>query len=234
MLDVHPPEHTPHTWRDFFIHIATIVVGLLIAIGLEQFVEAIQHHHQRIELEEALHEDTVKAIQDTENQNNAETAMLQWLNLSISQAQDALNANHPLTASIAPPSIREHDLPDTPAWKAAKSSGLLDLLPQDQVKAYSELATILDQAAVMDARCGADIEELNKLQGRFEHNGVPPPDFSHATRQDLEKNLDALLGVQMSLSMLNQRYKALHGAEVAILKGDRDLNSIQHAERNRW
>ncbi len=39
MLDVHPPEHTPHTWRDFFLHIATIVIGLLIAIGLEQSVE---------------------------------------------------------------------------------------------------------------------------------------------------------------------------------------------------
>jgi len=31
MLEVHPPERTPHTWRDFFIHIATIVVGLVIA-----------------------------------------------------------------------------------------------------------------------------------------------------------------------------------------------------------
>jgi hypothetical protein len=36
MLDVHPPHEVTHTWKDFFIHIATIVVGLLIAIGLEQ------------------------------------------------------------------------------------------------------------------------------------------------------------------------------------------------------
>jgi hypothetical protein len=27
------------TWKDFFIHIAAIAVGLLIAIGLEQTVE---------------------------------------------------------------------------------------------------------------------------------------------------------------------------------------------------
>ena len=32
MLDVHPPHHAANTWRDFFIHIATIVIGLLIAI----------------------------------------------------------------------------------------------------------------------------------------------------------------------------------------------------------
>ena len=28
MLDVHPPHHAATTWRDFFIHIATIVLGL--------------------------------------------------------------------------------------------------------------------------------------------------------------------------------------------------------------
>jgi hypothetical protein len=31
-----------------------IAVGLLIAIGLEQTVEAIHHHHERIQLEEDL------------------------------------------------------------------------------------------------------------------------------------------------------------------------------------
>jgi hypothetical protein len=45
MLDVHPPEHAAHSWRDFFIHIATIVIGLLIAIGLEQTVEYLHHRH---------------------------------------------------------------------------------------------------------------------------------------------------------------------------------------------
>ena len=32
MLDAHAPHETVHTWRDFFIHIATICVGLLSAI----------------------------------------------------------------------------------------------------------------------------------------------------------------------------------------------------------
>jgi hypothetical protein len=33
MLDVHPPHEAAHTWKDFFIHVGTICVGLLIAIG---------------------------------------------------------------------------------------------------------------------------------------------------------------------------------------------------------
>lgn len=35
MLDVHPPHSPTQTYKDFFIHLATIVVGLLIGIGIE-------------------------------------------------------------------------------------------------------------------------------------------------------------------------------------------------------
>ena len=54
MLDVHPAHHAATTWRDFFIHIATIVLGLLIAIGLEQTVEYFHHRHQIAETRELL------------------------------------------------------------------------------------------------------------------------------------------------------------------------------------
>ena len=49
MLDVHMP-HATHTWKDFFVHIATITVGLIIAVGLEQTVGAIHHLHRAHEL----------------------------------------------------------------------------------------------------------------------------------------------------------------------------------------
>jgi hypothetical protein len=54
MLDVHPAHHAASTWKEFFIHIATIVLGLLIAVSLEQTVEYIHHRHQVAETREAL------------------------------------------------------------------------------------------------------------------------------------------------------------------------------------
>jgi hypothetical protein len=39
MLEAHAPQEALHTWKGFFIHIATIVIGLFIAVGLEQTVE---------------------------------------------------------------------------------------------------------------------------------------------------------------------------------------------------
>jgi hypothetical protein len=56
MLDVHPPDHAVHSWGDFFVHITTIVIGLLIAVGLEQAVESIHHHNEVAETRRALAE----------------------------------------------------------------------------------------------------------------------------------------------------------------------------------
>jgi len=53
VLDVHVP-HATHTWKDFWIHLGTIAAGLLIAISLEQSVEALHRLHERHVLEESL------------------------------------------------------------------------------------------------------------------------------------------------------------------------------------
>ena len=54
MLDVHAPEHGIHGVRDFFVHLLTISVGLLIAVGLEASVEALHHRSERKEAEATL------------------------------------------------------------------------------------------------------------------------------------------------------------------------------------
>lgn len=37
-MDVHPPHGAIHSWRDFFVHLVVITLGLLIALGLEGVV----------------------------------------------------------------------------------------------------------------------------------------------------------------------------------------------------
>ena len=51
VLDVHMP-HATHTWRDFWIHLGTITLGLLIAIGLEQSVEWMHRIHDQHQIRE--------------------------------------------------------------------------------------------------------------------------------------------------------------------------------------
>src|ERR1700732_1722975 len=53
MIEVHPPQQKVHRWTPFFVHIAAITIGLLMAIGLEQTVVYFHHRHQ---LQEARRE----------------------------------------------------------------------------------------------------------------------------------------------------------------------------------
>ncbi len=50
MLEVHAPHEPIYTCKGFLVHIATIVIGLLIAVGLEQSVEYFHHSHQVAQL----------------------------------------------------------------------------------------------------------------------------------------------------------------------------------------
>jgi hypothetical protein len=54
MIDIHPPGHAPMTLREFFTHLFIIILGILIAIGLEQSVEYLHHRHLAAEARRAL------------------------------------------------------------------------------------------------------------------------------------------------------------------------------------
>src|SRR5271156_3779224 len=115
MLDVHPPHHAATTWRDFFIHIATICVGLLIAIGLEQTVEAIHRHHEQEELHAALARESQQILRDTERVEAGTTSDIQELQNLEAQVSEAARTRHPLA------SMRRHggpdwDVPDDPIY----------------------------------------------------------------------------------------------------------------------
>ena len=45
-MEIHKP-HAAKTWKEFFIELGTIVVGILIALGLEQIVEGF-HDRSRV------------------------------------------------------------------------------------------------------------------------------------------------------------------------------------------
>jgi hypothetical protein len=79
MIEVHPPHGPVQTWRDFLLHLATITIGLLIALGLEGCVEWMHHRHLVHQAEASL---------KTEIENNDSAA--QKLLASLHKQQDVL------------------------------------------------------------------------------------------------------------------------------------------------
>ena len=141
MLDIHPPHHAATTWRDFFIHIATIVLGLLIAIGLEQTVEYFHHRHQVAETREALHKEL------EQNQKTMASSVAEFQRLTtVVQANLAVFhylESHPgAPQSSLPAKVNWHYAGDPfseSVWTTAQQGAVLGLMPPDEVRDQTRL-----------------------------------------------------------------------------------------------
>ena len=153
MLDVHPPHESVHTWRDFFIHIATIVVGLLIAIGLEQVVERVHQHYELRETREALEHEREA------NRRQMEVNTRHWLEMNAALKNDLLV----LDAARHHPGIAQADLPgdlnynqypfeyDHAVWDAAEKNGIVRLMPLQEAnedQAFYQLAEEMSEQSL--------------------------------------------------------------------------------------
>jgi hypothetical protein len=130
MLDVHPAPHAASTWREFFIHIGTIVLGLLIAVSLEQTVEYVHRRHEAREARETIQKEMAKDLPILQsNLQQLKTEQQQFamdLDLLNSGASDAEVLHNLEFGTILA-------RPDDAAWNAAKINGSLALIPPGDI-----------------------------------------------------------------------------------------------------
>jgi hypothetical protein len=147
MLDVHPAHHAASSWRDFFIHIITIVLGLLIAIGLEQTVEWLHHRHGM-----ELAREHIRA--EVEVNQRIRGSDKQQVDLVVARMQHNLDTLHALkTKSDVTPGGLDFTWNVqgfyTAAYNSAHESGALSLMPYDESAMYSD--AYLQASATNDA-----------------------------------------------------------------------------------
>jgi hypothetical protein len=230
MLDVHVPHKSEHTWTDFAIHIATICVGLLIAISLEQSVEYIHRAHERRDLREALYAESEQIIRDSRTtRESADTAAL-WSVARIAQLTAALRDNRPVPPG--PPSPpNTGDSPNDPIWQAAKTSNTAALLRRDELTAYGELnyRSGVTRGHLSDVSAAALAG--NAYAVRF--GGVmSTADLSHASRDQISEMVEHLGAFVMALNALANSASKTEGAAETIHNGEHDLAKIYASERS--
>ena len=134
MLEVHPPESI-HGVKDFLLHIFTITVGLLIALGLEGCVEQWHRHELRREGETKLRQelqDNRKGIAEwlptMKQEENTLMGVLDFL--AAKKAGKEYDVSHlQMGFSI-------HSLSDA-SWRTAAATGALALMEYEQVQRYA-------------------------------------------------------------------------------------------------
>ena len=230
-MEVHVPEHAIHTWRDFFIHMATICLGLLIAIGLEQTVEWMHQRHQLHQLRDALDRDAEKAIRDANSVINSQLASADFIAQRSLQMRDAGLHHTPLVAMQPPAAARARfDLPNDAAWKSAKAAGIVSLLPQSEIQAFDEVDELVQMSNESFRDVATSGEAQRALNLQFSDPVTKAANYSSATPAQLEELATLSMKVAQCQREMAAMSLQIKGAEQAILKGQRDLDQIEKAE----
>jgi hypothetical protein len=185
MLDVHPAHHAASTWKDFFIHIATIVLGLLIAIGLEQTVE---YFHHRIEIK-GTREALLREKEENRRRFAVNTTSFEWEASELKNNLQVLTflQQHPGTAEEKLPGVLQWGFGHAPvadlSWTNAQQTQVLALMPPEEAEKNAALYDLLEVT---------DRDERNAYEAvsRASSYANVDPNPSHMTPAQLAAEID--------------------------------------------
>jgi hypothetical protein len=136
-MEVHTPDSPVHSWKDFVLHLATVTIGILIALSLEQATE--WYHHKAIVRE--AKSNIVNELRD--NKKKLDDA-LPTMETSLKEQEHVLQVvtdmlvhkklnESSLQLSAHGPSMR------ATSWRAAEAIGALSFMEYPQLKKYAEI-----------------------------------------------------------------------------------------------
>lgn len=165
MLDVHPPHKAIHGTGEFLLHLFTITVGLLIAVGIEGAVE--RHHHTELarEAQETLNAEIRKnetamtgALKDIVRERQQMKANLD----GIGRVQNDPKQDVNLDVGYSSKTLEET------AWRTAQVTGALTYMPYDKAEKYSSIYNAAHDFQVAQDRLSEDEAQFFGTLSRYQ------------------------------------------------------------------
>jgi hypothetical protein len=207
MIEIHSPHEPVHSWKDAFIHIAIIVVGLVIAVGLEQTVEFVHHRFQVAETRRALLIERRVNINHFAMQTEEFHRFVPKLETDLAIFQ-FLKAHPHAPPDQWPGKISRYHMMSRyidAAWKTAQENNVLALMPDQEVQQddqlYRQLAGLSDNMAAKE--------------DAFYENGklaIQAPDPAQMSPQQVQNEIEGYTNVLMlyARAAIDQRVLSLH------------------------
>ena len=200
MLDVHAPHGRSEGFRDFLIHLLTITIGLLIALGLEGCVEW-QHHRSLVrEAEEGMRGEiqqnlgTVdslrKQIADQQKQLDSDLDVLGDMRLHPEAKHGELSFSFGMRSF--------NDV----AWKTAQSTGAMGYMPYQIAHTYSDIYDTQREVYEAEKLVVTDVIKAASFPSTQKEDWRPTP-------LQIDELTDRIGELRMRLMMLNSLVDAL-------------------------
>ena len=196
MLDVHPPHHRLGGLKDFFIHLLTISVGLLIAVGIEGCVERHQHRDLARDARETLRkeiEGNSKTISGSLTEISKEQAKagdgLVFLEHVRRNPKDKKAQKGSITANYSFVSL------DDTAWKTAQTTGALAFMPYEEANKYSSIYAAQYRYQASQEKIAEDLAQFMGVIHKYDLDTDISPEAASAI-------MERLGTMQMHLMML--------------------------------
>jgi hypothetical protein len=146
MLDVHPPHKAIEGVGEFFLHLFTISIGLLIAVGIEAAVERHQHRELAAEARDTMTAEIRKNstnVADALKDIDQEQQKLKDNLAKIRKVQ--LNPSDPSSRNLnLDISFNTTGLEDT-GWRTAQVTGALAFMPYAESERYTSIYRVGDE-----------------------------------------------------------------------------------------
>jgi hypothetical protein len=220
-LDVHAPHEPIHGVKDFLLHLLTISVGLLIAVGIEGMVELHREHklvnEARATLREEI-EDNSKVMEGAvENLKTQKNVMKQNMRILTRiqvnpKDQDKDGAN--IDADFSNKSLKET------AWKTAQTTGALGFMPYVEAQKYAEIYQAQDAFLASQDKIVEDEAQLFGV--------IAKTNFGHgaATREQANLMMERFGVWQGHLLYLDLMAKLTSLSDKAFLEGKEGPKSL--------
>jgi hypothetical protein len=164
--EVAHPEHAIHTWRDFLIHMGTVCLGLLLALGLEQSVEALHRHHERLQLEEDVRAEAEHNVAILQKHLDVNIPNLLYYRNELIAVRSAAVHNGFVDVTLP---VRHNPggimtAPERNVWPVSKSSGTIALLPEAEAQAFARVDYQAEEDEKMVDKIRSASAEISQFQ----------------------------------------------------------------------
>lgn len=212
MLDVHPPSEPIHGWRDFFIHLATITIGLLIALSLERAVEWQHHRH-------LAHQTKVSLGNEIRGNSKQVGVALEDVNRMLGTLKQDVAVLNRILANPKKPNREDIKFDykirwfNDVRWRTAQTTTALSYLPYDEALEFSDIYDEQDEIDTQERLAVRDaVVAVGPLQNLKHGDLNPTGEEAAKIKEHFEILQGQLKHIQFLIEELDGEYKTFLAA----------------------